>query len=292
MDIGIIGGGAIGLLFASYLSKQANITVYTNRKEQADLLNKEGILLLNGTERSLHRIHASNSNQYKEQMIIVTVKQYQLEPVVMALASEKGKQILFLQNGMGHLEMLHALEGNEVYVGTVEHGAKKEAEGVVKHNGSGETRISLFLGQGQKNIHTMLPENEAFPIVLKDDWQSLLERKLLVNACINPLTALLRVPNGMLIENTYYYQLMKSIYDEAIQVLNSNKSDMSFKVVEQVCMSTSSNHSSMLQDIELEQGRNTEVDAIIGYLLGEAEKKKIHVPVLHFLLKAIKGISA
>ncbi|CAM5275748.1 hypothetical protein BSAF29S_05212 [Bacillus safensis subsp. safensis] len=35
MNIGIIGGGAIGLLCASYLSQHHDITVLTRRKEQA-----------------------------------------------------------------------------------------------------------------------------------------------------------------------------------------------------------------------------------------------------------------
>ena len=43
MRIGIIGGGAIGLLFANYLSEKHDVTIYTRTQEQAELLNRDGL---------------------------------------------------------------------------------------------------------------------------------------------------------------------------------------------------------------------------------------------------------
>ncbi|MDG3043859.1 2-dehydropantoate 2-reductase N-terminal domain-containing protein [Bacillus sp. B6(2022)] len=43
MKIGIIGGGAIGLLCASYLSEHHDITLFTRRKQQAEEIRALGI---------------------------------------------------------------------------------------------------------------------------------------------------------------------------------------------------------------------------------------------------------
>lgn len=43
LKIGIIGGGAIGLLCASYLSEHHDITLFTRRKQQAEEIRALGI---------------------------------------------------------------------------------------------------------------------------------------------------------------------------------------------------------------------------------------------------------
>ncbi|MDQ7861305.1 2-dehydropantoate 2-reductase N-terminal domain-containing protein [Peribacillus frigoritolerans] len=42
MRIGIIGGGAIGLLFASHLSEKHNVTLYTHTADQASIIQRDG----------------------------------------------------------------------------------------------------------------------------------------------------------------------------------------------------------------------------------------------------------
>jgi 2-dehydropantoate 2-reductase len=54
-----------------------------------------------------------------------------------------------------------------------------------------------------------------------------------------------------------------------------------------ICKNTSENRSSMLKDIEA--NRMTEVDAILGYILGEAQRKEMTAPTIETLYYLIKG---
>ena len=53
MRIGIIGGGAIGLLFASRLSEKHSVTLYTHTADQASIIKRDGIRLIADGESRL-----------------------------------------------------------------------------------------------------------------------------------------------------------------------------------------------------------------------------------------------
>ena len=55
-----------------------------------------------------------------------------------------------------------------------------------------------------------------------------------------------------------------------------------------ICEKTSHNTSSMLADVRA--NRQTEVNAIVGYVLEEAKEQQQSVPTLRFLFNAIKGM--
>ena len=115
----------------------------------------------------------------------------------------------------------------------------------------------------------------------------MLLKKLVVNAVINPLTAILRVKNGELITNPHYYLLVQLLFKEIEQSLQLQNSKGHFENVIAVCEKTAKNHSSMLRD--LEENRPTEVDAILGYILEKAAEREIDTPMISSFYHAIKG---
>ena len=78
----------------------------------------------------------------------------------------------------------------------------------------------------------------------------MLLKKLVVNAVINPLTAVLGVENGELIENKYYFELVKMIFTEIEQGLQFKIVNNTLKILSTVCEKTAHNQSSMLCDLE------------------------------------------
>ena len=67
MRIGIIGGGAIGLLFANYLSENHDVTIFTRTKEQAELLNRDGLnFIVNGQLQTKKIKRKSNIEKHNE----------------------------------------------------------------------------------------------------------------------------------------------------------------------------------------------------------------------------------
>jgi 2-dehydropantoate 2-reductase len=294
MKIGIIGAGSIGLLFASYLSKTFSVTLYTKTSEQAEMINQNGIYLKEGASQSRVCIHAFPVSKWTglEELTIIAVKQYQLQSIINQITTMDfvPQNLLFLQNGMSHLKLLRNIPAPNIFVGSVEHGASKVNTYSVSHNGKGAINVALFKGSvGRIREFTELCAAIQFPITLKDDYYNMLINKLIVNAVINPLSAILQVKNGELISNTFYFAAVKKLFLEISYILNLEHPLKRFRDVLKICKKTGNNRSSMLKD--LEAGRRTEIDAILGFLIDEAQvqqKTAANIESYYYLIKGIE----
>ncbi|PLR77495.1 2-dehydropantoate 2-reductase [Bacillus sp. V3-13] len=293
MKIGIIGGGSIGLLFGYYLQSYHHVTIFTHSIEQAEAIGATKLTCVkNGQPDSVPvGAHPFVSWSGADELTIIAVKAYQL-PAVLEQIKLKSKSpgtgtFLFLQNGMGHLRWLDQLPAKDIYAGSVEHGAHRTGAASVTHNGTGVTKVAVFRGSDSLLKKLIAPFSSEFPFVLEDNVEEMLLSKLVVNAVINPLTAVLNVRNGELIENPYYHQLLQNMFIEINDVLGLHDADSHYQNVLGICKKTASNYSSMLSDIK--NGRMTEIDSILGYVVAEAERKQKEAPLVHAFFQCIKG---
>ncbi|NRD78773.1 2-dehydropantoate 2-reductase [Bacillus sp. BRMEA1] len=291
MKIGIIGAGSIGLLFAAYLSESNEVTIYTRTSMQAEEINEHGILLNTASERNFIHIHALPIIDWRgtEEFTIITVKQYQLSAVIEMFSQMTNvpENILFLQNGMGHLKLLSHLTASNIFVGTVEHGALRENGFTVNHNGKGATNVAVYKGNSDAIHQLFCAGSGDFPFFIKKNYREMLLDKLIVNAVINPLTALLGIRNGELVENQFYFHALKQLFTEISFVLKLTDPQKHFEQVISICKKTAQNRSSMLKDIE--SNRMTEVDAILGFIMEEAKSAGKAAPITESLFFVIKG---
>lgn len=287
MDIGIIGGGSLGLLLSANLARHHNITLYVKRIEQRDHIQRNGIILNNGNDKQVYQINTSLIDCLGDHdLYFVAVKQPQLESVLSYLHKISArKAIVFLQNGMGHIEKISRLP-QPIYVGTVEHGAHRTDDNEVNHLGMGTVKIASFSKSATNltNLQSKLHDS-LFPFEMNSDWEQLLKSKLLINAVINPLTALFNVPNGSIITNEHIKRLAKKLSDETATVLRFEK-EQSWQHVKRVAKNTKDNTSSMRADIL--QDRETEIEAISGYILKQANEDK--TPHTFFVYTAILAL--
>ncbi|MDO8224873.1 2-dehydropantoate 2-reductase [Bacillus cabrialesii] len=290
MKIGIIGGGSVGLLCAYYLSLHHDVTVVTRRKEQAAAIQSEGIRLYKGGKEFSADCSAGTSINSGFDLLVVTVKQHQLQSVFPLLERVAKTNILFLQNGMGHIHDLKDWRAkHSIYVGIVEHGAVRKSDTAIDHTGLGAIKWSAFDDADPDPLNILFQHSHSdFPIRYETDWYRLLTGKLIVNACINPLTALLRVKNGELLTTPAYLAFMRLVFQEACRILRLEDEEEAWERVRIVCGQTKENHSSMLVDVI--EGRQTEADAIIGYLLKEASLQGLNAVHLEFLYGSIKAL--
>jgi len=116
--------------------------------------------------------------------------------------------------------------------------------------------------------------------------------KLIVNAGINPLTAILGVPNGVLLERPHARALMRATVMEAVAVAHARGVTLPYPdpvaAVEQVAHKTGSNRSSMLQDVT--RGAPTEIDAINGAIVGEGREVGVPTPINETLWRLIHSV--
>lgn len=294
MAVSIIGAGAIGLLFSAYLKKaNVDVTVYTRTNEQAEIICKEGLYLVVNDVETNFKVQAkaiTAVDMLDDEIILVAVKQYQLNDLKQIIRkNRKGKIFLFLQNGLGHLEFLKELNDCQIFLGMVEHGAKKIAANKVIHTGIGITNIAYFTSNQSIDEPIFYQDwnQEQFPFAFRSDWYEMVAHKLVANAVINPLTAIFRVKNGQLLVNPYLKQLMHSLWLETVEVLQLQSEDLWGYVVD-ICEKTQANESSMLRDIQAK--RPTEIDAISGYIIERAKMQNMLVPYTTFIYNSIKAL--
>ena len=131
-----------------------------------------------------------------------------------------------------------------------------------------------------------------FKVNVVEDAQSLMWGKLVVNAAINPLTALLRVPNGKLLERPSAREMMGALAKETARVAEAENIQLPFPdpvaAAEEVAIKTATNHSSMLQDVL--RGAPTEIDAICGAIVQVAQKHNMDAPANWTCWKLVKAL--
>jgi 2-dehydropantoate 2-reductase len=110
-----------------------------------------------------------------------------------------------------------------------------------------------------------------------------------VNAAVNPVTALHGVANGRLLEPPYRDEALR-LLDEAARTARAAGvaiTDAEARIdLDRILGATSENRSSMLQD--LDRGRPTEVDAILGEILRVGERHGLDLPATRAALAAIR----
>jgi len=123
-------------------------------------------------------------------------------------------------------------------------------------------------------------------VTVADDMRERLWEKLAVNAGINPVTALARVPNGALLGGESH-SLAVGATRETARVAREQGIDLSderaLAALEDVVEKTAANESSMLQDVQAK--RRTEIDAISGYV---ADRATDPVPVTETLRDLVR----
>lgn len=296
MDILIVGTGALATLFAARLAKaEYSVTMLGTWRDGIDALNRDGAQLVDasGKDESFP-VHATDDPRGCEgvKQAIVLVKAWQTERVAGQLKeclADDGLA-LTLQNGLGNREtLIQSLGLDRVALGITTTGATLLGPGLAKAGGEGV--VSLEQNQALGPMEEAL-RSAGFNIQLVEDAQSLIWGKLVINAGINPLTALLKVKNGELLERPSARELMKALAVETAKVAQAEDIPLPFddpvRMVEEVARKTAANTSSMLQDVL--RGAPTEIDAICGAVVTAALKHGMDVPINRVCWELVKAL--
>lgn len=281
----IVGTGALATLFAARLSANGHpITMLGTWKDGLRALNENGARLVdeNSAEHAYPVNATSDPTNYRgARYALVLVKSWQTERAAKQLAkclAENGLA-LTLQNGMGNRELLaESLSLSRVALGVTTTGATLLGPGLARAGGEGVISLEAHLRLGP--LEAALT-GAGFNVQVVNDADALVWGKLVINAAINPLTALLRVPNGELLQRPAAHKMMSVLAREAAAVAAAQGIHLPFKdavrAAEDVARKTASNHSSMFQDIR--RGAPTEIDAICGAITKTGEKLGVSTPV-------------
>lgn len=286
----------MGSLFGSRLSRVANVTLFGHWPEQIAAL-QQGLTVIqpDGRESTVHLKVTSDLNQVPPADIaLILVKSHQTTRAASQAAQvlrRKGIAIT-LQNGLGNLEKVAEAVGPDRAVqGVTAQGATILEPGRLRHAGEGMTYLAKSPNLEQRVVDVARLFNQAgLTTEVIDNADSVIWGKLAINAGINPLTALLEVPNGTLAQDEKLRRLMSAAASEVAQVAQARGiqlpfNDISLKTTE-VSQATASNRSSMLQDMS--RAAPTEIEAICGAVVRFGQSLGIPTPINKFLLWAIK----
>jgi 2-dehydropantoate 2-reductase len=297
MNIAIFGVGAMGTLFGSRLDPLARVTLFGNWPEQIETLRRQKLTVTHPDgSQTQHRLQATNDlNELAPvDLAIILVKSHQTTRAARQAANvlRPDGLAITLQNGLGNLEKLAEAVGVErAGLGITAQGATTLAPGHVRHAGEGPTHLAILPGREQQIRQVAELFNAAgLETTLVASANSLLWGKLAINAGINPLTALLEVPNGQLNLDQRLRQLMAGAANEVARVASAQGIQLPYpnaaSRATEVAQATANNRSSMLQDIS--RGAPTEIDAISGAVVQLGQELGIPTPINQYLLGLVK----
>lgn len=240
-------------------------------------------------------LHVSEVEKYPHyfDLVLVLVKSFQTklaakEAFQLLNTNSSIAKVLSLQNGLGNRETLQEICGeNHVFAGSTTQAARIQELGLVVNTGNGE----IYLPKDSPNELLLLFEEAEFKVKAEKNMEGILWTKLAINAAINPLTAILRVNNGALLDNELTVKCMTGLAKEVQAV--AQKSDISLTVksaaneAKRIAELTANNRSSMLNDIDL--GRQTEIAAICGAVIEQGEKVGIPTPLNRQVYRMVKA---
>lgn len=301
LKIALLGAGAMGSLFASFLSACDDVFLIDHRKDKVDKINKCGIELI----ENIGKIHTYKVPCYlyseklpKPDIIFVFVKSIKnleaLENISNLIADET--ILVSLQNGYGNDKDLEKFQDkSKIVIGSTTHGATQKSYGEIFHAGSGMT----YLGQNDFNKESVdvvkdILIKSGLQLEVSYDINKLVIEKLFINIGINAITALLDKENSCIYKNKYAKEMAKNLVYEACDIFNLYGFDFDKeKIFEKVILTsekTGKNTSSMRAD--LLKGNESEIDKINKIIVEKAKakgKKSPYNEAVSLLIKAKEG---
>ncbi|BBO77012.1 2-dehydropantoate 2-reductase [Desulfosarcina widdelii] len=301
MKIAVIGAGAMGSLFGALLAEAGQeVTLLDIRQDHVDAVNAEGLVVeKEGTRRQIRIRATQDANSVgPTDLCIVFVKSTQTAEAARTVARLAGPSapVLTLQNGMGNAEALaEALDPIRIIAGTTSHGATFLGPGAIRHAGSGDTVIGPWYEEGTAGAEAVAEAFDKAGIATRvvAEVRSVMWAKLFINVGINAITALTGIKNGQLLDLEQTRRLSRDAVEEAMAVAEARGIAIEGDPVEkvfQVAQATGTNRSSMGQDVD--SRRMTEIGAINGFIVREAQKVRVPAPVNQTLSALVETLQA
>ena len=294
----IVGPGSLGCSLASLLAGAGDDVQLVHRdRARAGAMAADGITVLHGQRREHLRLPVVPAAEAwaDASLTIIATK---ANDVAAAVRDLRATTVLAIQNGLdSERALLDRFGASNCLIGVVRTAAFREADGAVRLVRVLPTTVGRADGepvspaQGEP-LAAMDAAGASIEIV--EDIRPARWMKLLINAAINPVAAMLDVPNGRLAELPAACELMGELAAEAAAVAAAlgivlPVADPS-AFVAGVCRETAGNINSMLADIRA--GRATEVDYINGAVCRAAEAAGLSTPFNRTAWQLVKARQA
>jgi 2-dehydropantoate 2-reductase len=297
----IVGAGSMGGLYAAYLAKVADVAVLDTNHAHVDAIRRHG-LEISGRTESVTRLaafaHAAEIWPRRFDAAIILVKSQATENAFHSIHPVlEGRPVLVtLQNGMGNEELLTRLTDLDVAHGVSFEAARYDGPGHVHHLVHGE---ESWLGPARGSLESVawlgeLMTKSGIPTRIVADPRGAIWAKFIFNSVMNPVGAIVQGVNAARYQVPEVRALIDDMAAECIRVAEAQGIRLEFdpmylvKKIRSGKLPLSKHGGSMAQDIEA--GRETELEAMTGYVVKKAKELGVPVPVTESVYRMAKGV--
>lgn len=304
MRITVVGAGAMGASYGGHLARAGHqVALLDAWQEHVDAINRAG-LRLDGVLGE-HRVSAPASTVPNEatrgaDVAIVFVdanNTARAGEILPGLLAPDGFAITF-QNGIGNVEKLQAALGQgRVLGGSSMCSAATRSPGHVTltHMGTtsvGETESSGIQGADSPRVQALLEalRGAGFEVEHEPNVMGLIWQKFVVNCATNAIAAITGLRGGEIVRLPELDAFQDRVLDEIMAVTRAKQirlpnPEIAAKV--KANCHKKFNKPSMLQHVEA--GRRTEIEALNGALIREAQALGIPTPNNEAVVALLKG---
>jgi 2-dehydropantoate 2-reductase len=275
MKIAIVGGGAIGSLFAAKLSSHGDVHLLTSsRADHVEMIAQKGLLIKSpqAKDQVITGIKTIVPEGTLFDIIVFTVKAPYTRTACQKYCNflAPGGFVVSVQNGMGLSDIYKEYFTKVVYAVTYQ-ACFVQSPGVIVHSACGDTFLST--NGGSTELFATLMNQSDMTCLTRPTFESVQWGKLLVNAGINPVAAFFGIANGKMLDKDLRGWIcrfvMRRIVREGSHVAMKLGISLPFpdpiKKVTEVIEATKHNMCSMAIDVS--KGNPTEIDFINGYIV-------------------------
>lgn len=296
--VGIIGAGAMGTLFGFHLAELCDVTILDRNPAVNDAIARDGLSVNDLPARPVS-IARHPRELYGSQVLFLFVKAVDTLRALRPFAGElnPSSPIVSLQNGVGNEDAIKTALGGAVPVilGITTESSHSVGAGRVRSSGEGHSIIgSTSAAPATSRTVADLLTRSGLRASVVYDIRPHLWGKLVANAAINALSALLDCEAGAIVQDPSAAHLAESLAEEAANVAAALKINLPFvnpwQYVTEVVALGADAKSSMAYD--LESGHPSEIDHINGAVVAFGRRTGTPTPYNDAMVRLIKAREA
>ena len=304
MKIAVIGAGAMGSIYASFLAQNKNDVLAIDLWEEHLNVIRENGLRVSGFsgDKTVKNIKVSNDiNDAKGyELFIIATKASGVGAVASKLSkiASKSSIILTIQNGLGAGERIASfMPTDNILLGVAQgFGAAMVGPGHAHHNNMSMIRIGEMNGGMTSRLQTLVKTwcDAGFNAKAFDDIEQLIWEKFVCNVAWSGSCSIFRKTIGQVMESEEMFNIAKGCAIEAKKMGDIKKVNFTFddtvNYITEFGKKLLNSKPSMLQDVEAK--RLSEIDAINGMVVTLGNQYDIETPYNTAVSSIIKAQEA
>jgi 2-dehydropantoate 2-reductase len=300
-SVGVVGAGVIGSLFAAHLSRVADVSVLTRRREHAEALQRDGLRVSGRSDFTASVRASADPDELADfDLGIVATKATELEAAAARLEGRfDGATMMTVQNGLGAEEIVGRRGAWPLISAVTFMSGTRHADTHVEYVLDTSTWLGPYRDTSFEDVADVAAlisssglKAEALPDLRPAQWS-----KLIFNATVNAVAALTGLPHDHHFaeesDDGDLGRLVHELVDEGKRIAAAAGVELRDDPWEMNVLATqrgSAHYPSMLEDVEAR--RPTEIDLITGALVREAERHGVEAPLHTALYRLVKAREA